>query len=70
LSRLLAKTQAKELGQLAGVPMGTNFTNAALRVGFSGMAEKFLEERRRRGGKLTAEDWFDPYLHNFVSVCR
>lgn len=57
-------------GQLAGVPMGTNFTNAALRVGFSGMAEKFLEERRRRGGKLTAEDWFDPYLNNFVSVAR
>jgi len=57
-------------GQLAGVPMGTNFTNAALRVGFSGMAEKFLEERRRRGGKLTADDWFDPYLNNFVSVAR
>lgn len=56
--------------QLAGVPMGTNFTNAALRVGFSGMAEKFLEERRRRGGQLTADDWFDPYLNNFVSVSR
>jgi hypothetical protein len=59
---------AKE--QLSGVPMGANFTNAALRVGFSGMAEKFLEERRRRGGKLTVEDWFDPYLKNFVSVAR
>ncbi|HPG61401.1 MAG TPA: hypothetical protein PK586_05295 [Casimicrobium sp.] len=57
-------------GQLAGVPMGTNFTNAALRVGFSGMAEKFLEERRRRGGNLTVDDWFDPYLNNFVSVAR
>ncbi len=57
-------------GQLAGVPMGSNFTNAALRVGFSGMAEKFLEERRRRGGKLTVDDWFDPYLNNFVSVAR
>jgi hypothetical protein len=57
-------------GQLAGVPMGTNFTNAALRVGFSGMAEKFLEERRRRDGKLTVDDWFDPYLNNLVSVAR
>jgi len=57
-------------GQLTGVPMGVNFTNAALRVGFSGMAERFLEERRRRSGKLTADDWFDPYLNNFVSVAR
>jgi hypothetical protein len=57
-------------GQLLGVPDGMNFTSAALRVGFSGMAEKFLEERGRRAGKLSPGDWFDPYLNNFVSIAR
>lgn len=56
--------------QLAGVPAGMNFTDAALRVGFSGMAARFLEERRRRNGKLSSGDWFDPYLNNFVSIAR
>lgn len=57
-------------GQLAGVPMGGNFTSAAIRVGFSGMAERFLEERLRCGGRLSVDDWFNPYLNNFVSVAR
>jgi hypothetical protein len=57
-------------GQLAGVPAGMNFTVAALRVGLSGMAERFLEERRRTQGKLTPDEWFDPYLNNFVSIAR
>lgn len=57
-------------GQLVGFPAGMNFTGAALRVGFSGMAERFLEERRRRNGQLSPDDWFDPYLNNFVSIAR
>ena len=56
--------------RLTGIPAGGNFTQAALSAGFSGMAEKFLSERLRRGGKLTAEDWFDPYLNDFVAVTR
>lgn len=56
--------------QLVGVPAGMNFTEAALRVGVSGMAKKFLEERARRKGQLTPDDWFDPYLNNFVSIAR
>lgn len=56
--------------RLSGIPTGGNFTQAALSVGLSGMAERFLSERLRRGGKLTAEDWFDPYLTDFVAIAR
>ena len=57
-------------GQLSGIPAGRNFTQAALQVGFSGMAVRFLSERLRRNGKLTAEEWFDPYLNDFVPIAR
>jgi hypothetical protein len=56
--------------QLSGVPAGRNFTQAALQVGFSGMAERFLSERLQRGGNLSAEDWFDPYLKDFIPIAR
>jgi len=56
--------------KLSGIPAGRNFTQAALQVSFSGMAERFLEERLRRGGTLSAEDWFDPYLNDFVPIAR
>jgi hypothetical protein len=66
-----AKTSIASAKQrLSGIPAGGNFTQAALSARFSGMAEKFLSERQRRGGKLTAEDWFDPYLNDFVAVTR
>ncbi len=56
--------------QLSGIPPGQNFTHAALQVGFSGMAERFLLERLRLGGGLRVEDWFDPYLDDFVPIAR
>ncbi|TCV81059.1 hypothetical protein [Sulfurirhabdus autotrophica] len=56
--------------RLSGIPAGENFTQAALNVGVSGMVERFLSERLRRGGKLTTEDWFDPYLNDFVTIAR
>lgn len=56
--------------QLSGVPAGMNFTQAALQVGFSGMVERFLSERLRRGGMLTAEEWFGPYLNDFVPIAH
>jgi hypothetical protein len=66
-----AKTSiASAKHRLSGIPAGRNFTQAALSVGVSGMAERFLSERLRRGGKLTAEDWFDPYLTDFVAIAR
>ncbi len=66
-----AKTSIEAAKQrLSAIPTGSNFTQAALNARFSGMAEKFLSERLRRGGKLTAEDWFDPYLSDFVAVAR
>ena len=55
---------------LSGIPAGRNFTQAALQVCVSGMAERFLSERLRRGGNLSAEDWFDPYLNDFIPIAR
>lgn len=57
-------------GQLNGLPSGRNFTQAALQGGFSGMATRFLTERLRLNGKLTAEEWFDPYLKDFIPIAR
>ena len=57
-------------GQLTGLPSGQNFTQAGLRGGFSGMATRFLTERLKRNGKLTAEEWFEPYLNDFVPMAR
>lgn len=66
-----AKTSiASAKHRLSGVPEGRNFTQAALNAGFSGMTENFLSERLRRGGKLTIEDWFDPYLNDFIAITR
>lgn len=56
--------------QLDGIPERGNFTGGALRVGFSGMAERFLNQRLKKGGTLSADDWFDPYLNNFISIAR
>lgn len=57
-------------GQLSGLPSGRNFTEAALQERFSGMAIRFLSERLRRNDKLSVEDWFDPYLNDFVPMAR
>lgn len=56
--------------RLSGIPAGRNYTQAALRSGVSGMAERFFTERMRHGGKLTAESWFDPYLNDFLAMAR
>lgn len=56
--------------QLKGLPSGHNFTQAALQARFSGMAERFLTERLRCNGKLTVEEWFDPYLNDFVAMAH
>ena len=66
-----AKTSiASAKHRLSGIPAGDNFTHAALNVGVSGMADRFLSERLRRSGKLTSEDWFGPYLTDFVAIAR
>lgn len=55
---------------LAGIPSGSNFTLAALQVGFSGMADRFFHERLARAGELSSEDWFEPYLRDFLAIAR
>lgn len=57
-------------GLLNSLPMSSNFTQAALAAIHSGMAVRFLSERLRRKGNLTAEEWFTPYLKDFVPIAR
>ncbi len=56
--------------QVSRVPMTDNFSGAALQVGISGISARFFSERKERGGQLTADDWFDPYLNDFVLMAR
>jgi hypothetical protein len=56
--------------QLSGIPTGNNFTTAALHSGLSGMSQKYLLERNRNGRFLTPEEWFQPYIDNFVAIAR
>ena len=56
--------------QLHGMPMASNFTAVAMHAGISGMAQKYLMERARAGRFITAEDWFRPYLDNFVAIAK
>ena len=66
-----AKTSiSSAMHRVSRLPASGNFSSAAQQVGISGMAERFISERARLGGKLSAEDWFDPYLKNFVSIAR
>ena len=52
------------------VPLSANFTDVALRVGMSGLRQRYFLERKRRNTLLTADDWFNPYIHNFVRMSR
>lgn len=56
--------------QLSGIPSSANFTFVALHAGLSGMAQKFLLERGRNGKFVSAEEWFRPYLDNFVAIAK
>lgn len=57
-------------GRLNGLPSGVNFTEAALRARFSGMAIRFLNQRLARKDRLSPEEWFDPYVKDFVPLAR
>lgn len=59
---------AKE--RILGIPVGNNFTKAAIEYGFSGMIQKYFLENQRRGGKLTVGEWFEPYLRDIVAIAR
>jgi len=58
------------MSQVSEIPIGSNFTNAALRTRMSGMSERFFFERKHSNENLTPSDWFDPYLRDFVTLAR
>ena len=64
--RSISSTKAR----LKGFPHGANFTNAVSQAGFSGLAARFVMERAKKSGKLSPDDWFDPYLDNFITLAR
>lgn len=55
---------------LAEVPGANAFSTAAIKVGVSGIADRFFSERLARSGQLSAEDWFEPYLRDLVTIVR
>ena len=54
------------IDRLKELPGGTNFNDATSRAGFSGLAAKYLANSIQDGSRCSAEEWFDPYLNNFV----
>lgn len=56
--------------QACNIPPGSSFTLATLHSGISGMTQKYLMERTRSQLSLTADNWFAPYLNNFVKMAR
>jgi hypothetical protein len=55
---------------LNSIPTTEPFLRAALNTGVSGIGEKFIIERLRQGANLTVDDWFNPYLNDFVTMAR
>lgn len=55
---------------LNSIPTAEPFLKAALKAGVSGIGEKFMIERLRQGANLTVNDWFKPYLDDFVTMAR
>ncbi len=55
---------------LNSIPTAEPFLQAALKAGVSGIGEKFMLERIRQGANLTVNDWFKPYLDDFVTMAR
>lgn len=55
---------------LNSIPTTEPFIHAALKAGVSGIGEKFMVERLRQGANLTVNDWFKPYLEDFVTMAR
>lgn len=55
---------------LNSIPTAEPFLQAALKAGVSGIGEKFMKERLRQGANLTVNDWFKPYLDDFVTMAR
>ena len=47
-----------------------NLAEAALQVGLSGVAQKFVEESKKTGYSLRVEDYFGPYIKNLIQICR
>ena len=56
--------------QLAEIPVGINFTQAAAHAEFSGLAGRYFIARSENSGIMSADDWFDPYIHSFVAIAE
>lgn len=56
--------------QLKGIAVGKHFNRAMLTMRVSGIIKKYFIEQGKRGGLMTADEWFNPYLNNFVPLAR
>ncbi len=55
---------------LGSFDLTQNLVDAGLQAGVSGITLKFLQESKKAGRVLKAEDYFGPYLENLVYVVR
>ncbi|MDR1896455.1 MAG: hypothetical protein LBR10_06660 [Prevotellaceae bacterium] len=56
--------------QWHNVPLSKNFVDVALQSNISGLAQRFLLEKQRKGLCFTIEDWFKPYITDFVPLAK
>ncbi len=56
--------------QLFDFPTSSNFSKAISQANFSGLAAKFLESSSKESGGMSPDQWFGPYLNNFVLVAE
>ncbi|GHU13448.1 hypothetical protein FACS1894161_3430 [Spirochaetia bacterium] len=56
--------------QLRDVPLSDNFVEAALQSHISGLSQRFLLEKQKNGLHFSVDDWFKPYIDDFVTVAR
>lgn len=55
---------------LCNLELTPNLVDVAVESGLSGMTLKFLQESKKAGRTVRAEDYFGPYLTNLVAIIR
>lgn len=57
--------------QLQGIAVGKHFNKAVLSSRYvSGIVQQYFIEQGKRGGLLSADEWFNPYLNSFTEMAR
>lgn len=55
---------------LAGPPLSPSLNAVVPQAGFSGLTAKYISASSRGHTRISAEDWFGPYLNNFAAIAQ